>query len=150
MPKESNIRTEKRMRSLLSRLAREVKVVRVSGIVSGFRGCGLRRSPGSAELRRAAFPPRKFRTVARAEFFPPYSRAAATVLHRLPGTESAANVAERFEWHRLQPVGVCICKDQTPQAEARATRPSEFRGCSILAVLQSEAAAALLLKKYST
>ena len=47
------------MRSLLSRLAREVKVVRVSGIVSGFRGCGLRRSPGSAELRRAAFPPRK-------------------------------------------------------------------------------------------
>jgi hypothetical protein len=44
------------MRSLLSRLAREVKVVRVSGIVSGFRGCGLRRSPGSAELRRAAFP----------------------------------------------------------------------------------------------
>jgi hypothetical protein len=46
------------MRSLLSRLAREVKVVRVSGIVSGFRGCGLRRSPGSAELRRAAFPPR--------------------------------------------------------------------------------------------
>src|ERR1700693_4470875 len=56
--KENNTRTEKRMRSLLSRLAREVKVVRVSGIVSGFRGCGLRRSPGSAELRRAAFPPR--------------------------------------------------------------------------------------------
>src|ERR1700686_3416307 len=56
--KESNTRTEKRMWSLLSRLAREVKVVRVSGIVSGFRGCGLRRSPGSAELRRAAFPPR--------------------------------------------------------------------------------------------
>src|SRR5579864_9077178 len=55
---ERNIRTEKRMRSLLSRLAREVKVVRVSGIVSGFRGCGLRRSPGSAELRRAAFPSR--------------------------------------------------------------------------------------------
>src|SRR5579864_2694597 len=54
---ERNIRTEKRMRSLLSRLAREVKVVRVSGIVSGFRGCGLRRSPGLAELRRAAFPP---------------------------------------------------------------------------------------------
>ncbi len=45
------------MCSLLSRLAREVKVVRVSGIDSGFRGCGLRRSPGSAELRRAAFPP---------------------------------------------------------------------------------------------
>src|SRR3984893_12891006 len=53
----NNTRTEKRMRSLLSRLAREVKVVRVSGIVSGFRGCGLRRSPGLAELRRAAFPP---------------------------------------------------------------------------------------------
>src|ERR1700731_3575410 len=56
--KENDTRTEIRMRSLLSRLAREVKVVRVSGIVSGFRGCGLRRSPGSAELRRAAFPPR--------------------------------------------------------------------------------------------
>jgi len=42
----------------------------VSGIVSGFRGCGLRRSPGSAELRRAAFPPRKLGAVARAEFFP--------------------------------------------------------------------------------
>src|ERR1700692_1656605 len=55
--KENNARTEKRMCSLLSRLAREVKVVRVSGIVSGFRGCGLRRSPGSAELRRAGFPP---------------------------------------------------------------------------------------------
>src|SRR5271169_5205992 len=48
------------MKSLLSRLAREVKVVRVSGIVSGFRGCGLRRSPGSAELHRAAFPPRNW------------------------------------------------------------------------------------------
>jgi len=33
--------------------------------------------------------------VARAEFLPPYSRAAATGLHRLPGTESAVNVAER-------------------------------------------------------
>jgi hypothetical protein len=48
------------MKSLLSRLAREVKVVRVSGIESGFRGCGLRRSPGSAVLRRAAFPPSDF------------------------------------------------------------------------------------------
>src|ERR1700688_2415056 len=104
--KESNTKTEKRMRSLLSRLAREVKVGRVSGIVSGFRGCGLRRSPGSAELRRAAFPPQQVlgglyvqpapvRTVAHAEFFPPYSRAAATVFHRLPGTESAVNLAER-------------------------------------------------------
>src|SRR5580700_1089985 len=51
-------RTEKRMRSLHSRLARKVSNARVSGIVSGFRGCGLRRSPGSAELHRAAFPPR--------------------------------------------------------------------------------------------
>ena len=67
----------------------------MSGIVSGFRGCGLRRSPGSAVLHRAAFPFRKIGTVARAEFLPPYSRAAATVLHRLPGTESAVNVAER-------------------------------------------------------
>ena len=39
--------------------------------------------------------PAKSRAVARAEFFPPYSRAAATVFHRLPGTESAAIVAER-------------------------------------------------------
>ena len=46
------------MRSLRSRLAREVRVRRVSGIVSGLRGCGLRRSPGLAELRRAAFPPK--------------------------------------------------------------------------------------------
>jgi hypothetical protein len=139
------------MRSLLSRLAREIKVVRVSGIVSGLRGCGLRRSPGSAELRRAAFPPRKkFRAVARAEFLPPYSRAAATVLHRLPGTESAVSVAERFEWRRLQPVGVCFCKDQTPQAEARATEPSEFRGCCILSELKSMAPTALQLKKSVT
>ena len=42
-----------------------------------------------------------FGTVARAEFFPPYSRAAATGLHRLPGTESAVNVAERFAWPGL-------------------------------------------------
>src|SRR5260370_38404291 len=55
---KSKTRTEVFMRIPLSRLAREVKVVRVSGIVSGFRGCGLRRSPGSAVLRRAAFPPR--------------------------------------------------------------------------------------------
>ena len=33
-------------------------------------------------------------TVARAEFLPPYSRASATGLHRLPGTESAVDVAE--------------------------------------------------------
>ncbi len=84
------------MRSLLSRLAREAKVVRVSGIVSGFRGCRLRRSPGSAAMRRAAFPPRAIGAVARAEFLPPYSRAAATGLHRLPGAESAVNVAERW------------------------------------------------------
>src|SRR6202043_1591111 len=37
-------------------------------------------------------PAQEFRTVARAEFLPPYSRAAATVLHRLPGTESAVHV----------------------------------------------------------
>src|SRR5258708_23957500 len=54
---KSKTRTEVFMRIPLSRLAREVKVVRVSGIVSGFRGCGLRRSPGSAVLRPAAFPP---------------------------------------------------------------------------------------------
>ena len=88
--------------------------------------------------------------MARAEFLPPYSRAAATAFHRLPGTESAVDVAERFEWHRLQPVGVCTCKDQTPQAEARATKPSEFRGRSVVASLQSEAPAALLLKKSAT
>jgi hypothetical protein len=72
---------------------------RVSGIVSGLRGCGLRRSPGLAELRPCGLPALKFRTVARAEFFPPYSRAAATVLHRLPGTESAFGDARK--WRRL-------------------------------------------------
>ena len=85
--------------------------------------------------------------MARAEFFPPYSRAAATVFHRLPGTESAAIVAERFGWRGLQPAGVCTCKDQTPQAEARATKPSDFRGGSVLASLQCEATAGLLLNK---
>src|SRR5580700_10926407 len=106
------------MRSLLSRLAREVKVVRVSGIVSGFRGCGLRRSPGLAELRRAAFPPwEKIRTVARAEFFPPYSRASATAFHRLPGTESAVQVAQASACGSL----FCNAVHENPQAEARAT-----------------------------
>jgi hypothetical protein len=33
-------------------------------------------------------------------FFPPYSRAAATAFHRLPGTESAVNVAERSEFRQ--------------------------------------------------
>ena len=99
------------MSSLLSRLAREVKVVRVSGIVSGFRGCGLRRSPGSAALRRAAFPLPKFRTVARAEFLPPYSRASATGLHRLPGTESAVIVAERCAFQHCRDVALLRVND---------------------------------------
>jgi hypothetical protein len=111
------------MRSLLSRLAREIKVVRVSGIVSGLRGCGLRRSPGSAELRRAAFPPRKkFGAVARAEFLPPYSRAAATVFHRLPGTESAAIVAERCaSWHGLE-IALLRVNELAVRPERRAPR----------------------------
>lgn len=46
-------------------------------------------------MRRAAFPPRAIGTVAHAEFLPPYSRAAATGLHRLPGTESAVMVADQ-------------------------------------------------------
>ena len=61
--KQKHETDERLMRSLLSRLAREVKVVRVSGIVSGLRGCGLRRSPGSAALRRAAFPSASERTL---------------------------------------------------------------------------------------
>src|ERR1700692_174734 len=56
--RKNKTRAEKRIGILLSRLAREVKVVRASGIVSGFRGCGRRRSPGSAVHRRVAFPPR--------------------------------------------------------------------------------------------
>jgi hypothetical protein len=46
-------------------------------------------------MRRAVFPSLTIGTVARAEFLPPYSRASATDLHRLPGTESAVIVAER-------------------------------------------------------
>ena len=118
------------MRSLLSRLAREVKVVRVSGIVSGFRGCGLRRSPGSAALPRAAFPPRSIGAVARAEFLPPYSRAAATGLHRLPGTESAVNVAERF--------GIAVwpgCRSAPGERSAGRLKvePAPARGAPVIA-----------------
>ena len=85
------------------------KGFRVSGIDSGFRGCGLRRSPGLAACpkergttARPSQPAGEFPAYfhltdqwrAPNETLPPYSRAAATVLHRLPGTESAVIVAE--------------------------------------------------------
>ena len=82
------------MRSLLSRLAREVKVVACPGSFPAF---AIADSVGLLAWRN--FPARpshpEMRAVARAEFLPPYSRAAATVLHRLPGTESAVDVAKR-------------------------------------------------------
>src|SRR5260370_15062888 len=87
--RKNTTRTEKRMCSLLSRLAREVKVVRVSGIVSGFRGCGLRRSPGSAVLRRAAFPARRTGQGLARDYSPLQSLVgdgvAPSSLHRVSG-----------------------------------------------------------------
>jgi hypothetical protein len=66
----------------------------MSGIVSGF---AVADSVGLLARRTyAARPSRpKNKAVARAEFLPPYSRAAATVFHRLPGTESTVIVAKR-------------------------------------------------------
>jgi hypothetical protein len=46
--------------------------------------------------------------------------------------------------------GFVLATTKAPEAEARATEPSEFHGCSILAELQSMAPAALLLKKSAT
>src|SRR5882672_3645685 len=79
----------------LSRLAREVKVVRVSGIVSGLAAAD---SVGLLARRHCAARPSRpgiWDSGSRG-ITPPYSRASATGLHRLPGTESAVNVAEDF------------------------------------------------------
>jgi len=79
----------------LSRLAREAKVVRVSGIVSGFAAAG---SVGLLARRHYAARPSRpsVRSSGSRGITPPYSRASATGLHRLPGTESAMNVAGDF------------------------------------------------------
>ena len=76
------------MRSLLSRLAREVSR---SAYPGSFPAFAVADSVGLLAWRNcAARSSRPFlQAVARAEFLPPYSRASATVLHRLPGTESA-------------------------------------------------------------
>jgi len=104
------------MRSLLSRLAREVKVVRVSGIVSGFRGCGLRRSPGLAELRRAAFPPCKIEGSGSRGIFPALQSRGGDGFAPSSRHGVCSDCGGGFGWHRLQPVGVYTCKDSTPQA----------------------------------
>jgi hypothetical protein len=87
------------MRSLLSRLAREVKVVACPGSSPAF---AIADSVGLLAWRNFVARPSRpeIGAVARAEFLPPYSRAAATVLHRLPGTESAASVAKRCACRR--------------------------------------------------
>ena len=71
-------------------------------------------------------PAPEFRAVARAEFFPPYSRAAATVLHRLPGTESAVIVAERFEWRGLQPAGFELARTKPRRLKPALPNPPNF------------------------
>src|SRR5258706_6467050 len=80
----------------LSRLAREAKVVRVSGIVSGLAAAD---SVGLLARRHCAARPSRpgIRDSGSRGITPPYSRASATGLHRLPGTESAVNVAEDFD-----------------------------------------------------
>ncbi len=70
-----------------------------------------------------SLPAPEFRTVARAEFLPPYSRASATGLHRLPGTESAVNVAERVARSRS-------CRD------ARIAPGERYAGFSLRSCLQ--------------
>src|SRR6266404_5659578 len=79
----------------LSRLAREAKVVRVSGIVSGLAAAD---SVGLLARRHCAARPSRpgIRDSGSRGITPPYSRASATGVHRLPGTESAVNVAENF------------------------------------------------------
>src|SRR6266403_3996553 len=79
----------------LSRLAREAKVVRVSGIVSGLAAAD---SVGLLARRHCAARPSRpgVQDSGSRGITPPYSRASATGLHRLPGTESAVDVAKDF------------------------------------------------------
>ena len=67
-------------------------------------------------------PALEFRAVARAEFFPPYSRASATVLHRLPGTESAANVAERGAFRLVRDAAMLRVNELAERRKWRAPR----------------------------
>lgn len=84
------------MRSLLSRLAREVSR---SAYPGSFPAFAVADSVGLLAWRNCAARssrPIRFGVVARAEFLPPYSRASATALHRLPGTESALLLMQRL------------------------------------------------------
>ena len=67
-------------------------------------------------------PAPEFRAVARAEFLPPYSRAAATVLHRLPGTESAVDVAERCASWLGRDIALLRVNDLAERPKRRAPR----------------------------
>src|SRR6202521_2230019 len=66
--RKNNTRTEKRMRVLLSRFAREVKVVRVSGIVSGLAAADFVGLLARRHCVTRGLPASAFETVARAEF----------------------------------------------------------------------------------
>jgi hypothetical protein len=65
--------------------------------------------------------------VAHAEFFPPYSRAAATVFHRLPGTESAVNVAERCASRLGQDITLLRVNDLSERPKWRAPNKKTIR-----------------------
>src|SRR5258708_18255035 len=85
----TNERTEKRMCSLLSRLAREEKGC--PRVRDRFRLSRLR-TPSVSWLGGTSprsLPAPEFRTVARAEFLPPCSRAAGALFHRPPRREAA-------------------------------------------------------------
>jgi hypothetical protein len=60
--------------------------------------------------------------VTHAEFLPPYSRAAATVLHRLPGTESAVIVAERCAFRLVRDAAMLRVNELAERPKWRAPR----------------------------
>ena len=94
----------------------------MSGIVSGFAvadsvGLLARRYIAAWSSR-----PEEIRTVTHAEFLPPYSRAAATVLHRLPGTESAVIVAERCAFRLVRDAAMLRVNELAERPKWRAPR----------------------------
>ena len=69
-----------------------------------------------------------FETVVHAEFPPPYSRAAATGLHRLPGTESAVKVAKHCGVPARPGTTMLRVNDLAERACAREPRNKTLRG----------------------
>jgi hypothetical protein len=80
-------------------------------------------------------PAPRFRTVAHAEFLPPYSRAAATVLHRLPGTESAVDVAERCAFRLGRGIALLRVNDLAERPKWRAPR-NKTQSCISLSLCE--------------